>query len=669
MFKPVAMQRLSFVVLERDEYAVLRGLGHLGAVHLVRQPAGPETAPEEPPDRLAELARCDDLLGRIETLRRRLDIEALPSASAEVPPLRLDQVDQQLKTIEERAAAALECRQATQDRWGRAAELLEQGTAYEGLELPMDQFAGTSFLHFATGSLPAENLEDLQKVVSENVVLLALPQREGRHHVIAITSREGQYALETTLDQVGFRHDTLELGEGETVEQFAGRARGEEEQAGRELAEAGDAVRAVAEQSAQALADLQHVATTERLILDAEQNFPRTQATVLLSGWVPATDVPRVRRRLHEITSGCCAAEAADPDNVPEPEIPVLLRHPRLLRPFEVLVANYGLPMYREFEPTLFVAVSFVLMFGMMFGDAGNGLVVALAGLWLLLKGRTVQIKDAGQLMLYLGLSSVGFGIYYGSYFGVTEIGEVRLGHESLYVKPGAPAIESNALQLMAAAVAFGVLLMSLGLVLNIINRLRRGDFVGALLDRFGLAGVAFYWGCLGLLVYVAVLHGGDVPWWVVLAIIVLPLLAMAIKQPLHLGLARRRAEHGVAGGHGTMGEAIVESAVEAFEAVLGYLANTISFVRLAAYAMSHAAVLMASFAIARQLHEGLGGGLGLVCAGIVIVLGNVVAILLEGVVAAVQALRLDYYEFFGKFFSGSGQAFKPFRFPAKEQG
>lgn len=659
MFKPVAMQRLSFVVLERDEYAVLRGLGHLGAVHLVRQPAGPETAPQEPPDRLAELARCDDLLGRIETLRRRLDIEAFPPASAEVPPRRLDQVDQQLKTIEERAAAALERRQATQERWGRATELLEQGTAYEGLELPMDQFAGASFLHFATGSLPAENLEDLQTVVGENVVLLALPPRDGRHHVIAIASREGQYALETSLDQVGFRHDTLELGEGETVEQFAGRARGEEEQAGRELAEAGDAVRAVAEQSAPALADLQHVVTTERLILDAQQNFPRTQATVLLSGWVPTTDVPHVRRRLHEITAGRCAAEATDPDNVPEPEIPVLLRHPRLLRPFEMLVANYGLPMYREYEPTLFVAISYVVMFGMMFGDAGNGLVVALAGLGLLLKGRTALYKDVGQLMLYLGLSSVGFGIYYGSYFGVTEI-------------PGLPShepLKGNPLILMGTAVGFGVLLMSLGLVLNIVNRLRHGDILGALMDRLGLAGVAFYWGCLGLLIYGGILKAGEVPWWAVVAVMVLPLLAVAIKEPLHFVLARRHAAHEGAPSHGSLGEAVVESAVSAFEAIIGYLANTASFVRLAAYAMSHAAILMASFAIAEQIREGVGGGLGIVGYGIVVVLGNAVAILLEGVVAAVQALRLEYYEFFGKFFSGSGQAFKPFRFPAKEQG
>jgi len=660
VFKPVAMQRLSVVVLERDEYAVVRGLGHLGAVHLVRQPAGPETAPQAPPDHTAELARCDRLVGRIETLRPSLGLEAAAPPSAEPPPTGLDEADRQLKQIEARAADVLSRRQATQQRWGQAAERLEQATAYEGLHLPMQEFGGASFLHFATGSLPAGSLEDLQKALGENVVLLALPQREGRRHVIAITSRKGQYALETALGHVGFRHDALPLGEGETVERLAARTREEESQAAAALADAADAVRAAGEQSAQVLVDLQYAVTQERLILEAEQNFPRTEATVLITGWVPASDLPRVRQHLREITSGRCAAEVVDAGGVPEHEVPILLRHPRILRPFGMLMANYGLPAYRELEPTLFVAISYVLMFGMMFSDVGHGLVVGLAGLALLLKGRTVWIRDAGQLMLYLGLSSVGFGIYDGSYFGVTEIGGHTLGHDPL---------RNNPAMLMVAAVAFGVLLMSLGLVLNIINRWRHGDLLGALMGRFGLAGVAFYWGCLGLLLYVGVLKAGEVPWWAVVAIIGVPLLAVAVKGPLHFILAKRRAEHEGGHGEGGLGEAIAESAVEALEAVLGYLANTISFVRLAAYAMSHAAVLMAAFAIAEQFENGLPGGLGTVLGVGVIVLGNVVAILLEGVVAAVQALRLEYYEFFGKFFSGAGQAFKPFRFPAREQG
>ncbi|MDD4340503.1 MAG: V-type ATPase 116kDa subunit family protein, partial [Syntrophales bacterium] len=106
------------------------------------------------------------------------------------------------------------------------------------------------------------------------------------------------------------------------------------------------------------------------------------------------------------------------------------------------------------------------------------------------------------------------------------------------------------------------------------------------------------------------------------------------------------------------------ESLVGAFEAFLSYLANTISFVRLGAYAMSHAALLVAAFMLAEQVkHIPVAGS---VAGVIVIILGNLVAIVLEGIIASVQALRLEYYEFFGKFFSGNGQAFEPFRLGGK---
>ena len=103
-----------------------------------------------------------------------------------------------------------------------------------------------------------------------------------------------------------------------------------------------------------------------------------------------------------------------------------------------------------------------------------------------------------------------------------------------------------------------------------------------------------------------------------------------------------------------------MESFVSIFEGLLSYFANTISFVRLAAYAMSHAALLLSAFMIANDVKHFSTGGTFL--SVLVIVLGNVVAIVLEGIVASVQALRLEYYEFFGKFFSGGGQPFQPFR-------
>ena len=657
MFRPVAMARLSAVVLERDERAVLRGLGRLGVMHLLRTRPGPDTAPLAPPDRTAELARCDELLARIDNLRRRLGVGPTPERAAEPVEITLEQIETGLKTLEEIAEHLLKRLAACEERASEVEAVLHRASPYEGLDLPIDLITQASFLHFAIGSLSEEDLAGLPGQLGENVILLPLGERQGRRHVVAISSRKGRFVMEAALEKAGFCRDTLVSESARTVEQLGEEARREKAAVAEELETIRHAIAGVAREGAQALANFDHRVTVERRVLEAEQHFPRTEATVLVTGWVPAEDMPALERHLHEITGGRCAVQAVDPRDVPEAEIPILLRHGRLLRPFEMLVTGYGLPAYREVEPTLFVAITYVIMFGMMFGDAGQGAVLALGGLLVLLKGRTAPVRDVGLLLLMVGLSSVAFGVTYGSYFGITELKGYALWHDPL---------EGDPMGVMYVAIGLGIVMMSVGLVLNVINRLRRGDVVGGLLDKFGVAGAVFYWGVLVLLVKSATFEEQGLVGLMIVLVIVAPLAAVAVKAPLQYTLSRR---HGHAAHGGSLVEAILESAIEAFEAVIGYVANTVSFVRLAAYAMSHAALLMATFVIAAEMTKAWPGVLGSVLGVFVVVLGNLVAVLLEGIIASVQAVRLEYYEFFGKFFSGTGRAFMPFRFPTVSQG
>ena len=656
MFSAVAMKRLSVIVLERDERALLRGLGRLGAIHLFRTRAGPDTAPQEPPDHSAQLTRCDDLLARIESLRKRLEIEAETPEVCEPPDMTLDQAEERLKAIETRASDLLRRQQTAQQRWGQATALLEQVAAYEGVDVPVDRLGQAKFLHFALGSLPAKNLDDLREKVGENVVLVPLPEKGGSQALVAVTSRKGRFALETALEQAGFSRDAPAAPGAASAAEVAEETRREQERLAEELKGLNGATAALAAECAGALADLACLVGVERRILEAEQNFPHTDATVLITGWVPAEDTAALRGHLEEMSGGRCVIEVEDPGDVPEQEIPVLLKHPRLLRPFEMLVTGYGLPGYRELEPTLFVAITYVVMFGLMFGDAGHGGVLVLGGILALILGRTPKARDVGLLLVFVGLSSVCFGIVYGSYFGIEELKAYALWHDPL---------EGDPMSLMFTGIAIGVVIISLGIVLNMINRFRRGDLVGGFMDKFGVAGAVFYWGVLALLLKYAAIRESGLLGVMVVLVIVLPLVAVVLQEPLQYALSRRSGRQPHAA---SLLEAVMESLIEAFEAVIGYMANTISFVRLAAYAMSHAAVLLATFMMAREvsrMSETFGGALSI----LVIIAGNLVAILLEGIIAAVQALRLEYYEFFGKFFSGSGKAFKPFRFPARREG
>ncbi|HEU5395889.1 MAG TPA: V-type ATPase 116kDa subunit family protein [Verrucomicrobiae bacterium] len=637
------MTRLRMVILEPDERAVLRSLGRLGVLQLTRTAAGPDTAPLSPRNRAQEFARVERLSSRLDELRRSLE---LPPAEPppELPELSLDQVEQRLHQFDADIAPWRRRREQLREQLDAIAATEEKIADYRELDVPLDAPGEASFLHFITGTMPAGNFAAFEP--GGPVACLPLGRHERRQRLVLMTTRGWRPELDRLLQQAGFQPEKLPALPGATTAVLARRDRSESREAIAELEQCEATLRSRRTELAATCALLESASRIERDLLEAEQHFPRTEHSVLVTGWTPAKDVRAIERTVLEITGGHCVIEAVPAEALPREEIPVLLRQPRLLRPFALLVTAYGLPRYRELEPTLFVALSYLLMFGMMFGDVGHGLVLALLGLALGLARRAPLWRDAGLLLMLAGGASMVFGALYGSCFGLESFKKFALWHDPLAGDP---------MSLMRVAIEVGIVMISLGLVLNIINRLRHGDFVGALLDKFGLAGALFYWLALVLFVQFAAIRSRG---WMTPVLLLLSALVVMwlLKEPFE-------AWRGRAAGH--MGEGglfnlITESFAGAFEGLLSYFANTISFVRLAAYAMSHAALLLAAFMIAADVKTvpGAGGALGVA----VIVLGNLVAIVLEGIVASVQALRLEYYEFFGKFFSGGGRPFHPFR-------
>ena len=311
--------------------------------------------------------------------------------------MTLDQAEENLRAMEERAACSSQAPSVSPAAVGRADRgLRSRCRAIAGWRFRWVRSAGFHSCILSPGSLPAENLEKLQKEVGDNVVLLPLPKQKGRQPLIALTNRRDRLALESALQQAGFHHETLPAVEGATVDTLSEESHREQEHVAAELEQVNEEMRVLAAAAVRPLAEMEQLVNIERRLLEAEQNFPRTEAAVLLTGWIPAADAPALEQRLREITGGRCAIETTAPENLPEQQVPVLLRHPRLLRPFEMLVTGYGLPKYQELEPTLFVAISYVLMFGMMFGDAGHGAVLAIGGLIALLVGRTAKMRDVG---------------------------------------------------------------------------------------------------------------------------------------------------------------------------------------------------------------------------------------------------------------------------------
>ena len=664
---PEPMVRLWAVVPAKDAREAFEVLGELELLHLIREEAGPETAP------LVSATvgvAWNGYLERVERLRGALGIPVTPTHRESPPGGSLAVMEQGLYAMEVRGGELLGRREEGVRRQEALADQVGRLQSYLGLGLSLDRVGKGSFLQILLGTVPESRFDLLQKSLGGEAILLRLPTWEGRRGVwakeggggspflgrqplVLLGARQEVRAREGLLQEMGFQEEPLPC-EG-MLDAFVERMDREVEQGAQALVRLEAEIQAFTKEIARPLADLERWIIRERSLMGAEAHFPRTATTVLLQGWLPAAEAPVLTERLLKATGGRCVLELSPPGKEDEDKVPVLLRPSAILRPFGKLVEGYGLPRYRELSPTLFVAVSYLLMFGMMFGDVGHGAILALIGLGVILFPGGFAVfaaparRDVGLLLLGGGISSALFGAVYGSCFGLARFKAFALWHDPL---------EGNPLHLMALAIGLGVIMISLGLVLNMLNRIRRRDVLGAFMDRFGLAGLLFYWGALGTLFW-----QGRLP-WILPALLLLAVAAWVLREPIQEALLRSDA----AWGHRFVREQAVPphrvdftgAFVEAFETLLVYLANTISFVRLAAYAMSHAALLAATFLMAEAVTRP-GGGVGF-SYWLVIIIGNLVAICLEGVIAAVQALRLEYYEFFGKFFSGAGRPFEPFR-------
>jgi V/A-type H+-transporting ATPase subunit I len=654
MLTAAAMKRVNLLVLEKDEAEVLLALGRLKVLHLESAEAGPEAAAilQPRPGRQQDLESSRRQAARIDDLMAGLGCERA-GPQAEVAHLSPAELEAQLGPI---AAEVNEIRrqEGEIEAEGEAATgLLADLEPYLGLGVPLEALGGMSALYFGFGVMPVEAFRALA-APPEGAVILPRRQPEPKvQELVVLAPKAVGEAVRTALAKAGFKpypaHPELR-GSPETLAAEAGaRQRGLAEQE-RAVEERRGRAR---EQFGPTLRSLQRTAANEVRIIEARAHFGYTGAACLISGWAPAVRVNEATEAVLAQTGGAAAIEILEPGPGSEP--PTQFFHTRLLRPFQLLVTTYGLPRYREIEPTAIVAVSFLLMFGFMFGDVGDGAVLLAAGLILRLRAGTRKLRDMAFLIMAAAASSIGFGVLYGSYFGPVD-------GWAVWVEPLSQTRPHDMMTLISVAMLAGAAIMTIGLIFNIYNRLRQGDVAGGLCDRFGLAGALVYWALLwvGVQAAASVLgYSGSgavsrATLWTAVLIIVPCVIVIFLREPVMAVVHRRH------GGHGeSLVEAVVVAAVEVMETFTNYLANSLSFIRLAAYAVAHGALLLATLKMAAALGHVPAAGKPLQI--LILVLGNAVIIVLEGLVAAIQAVRLEYYEFFGKFFTANGRAYVPF--------
>ena len=366
----------------------------------------------------------------------------------------------------------------------------------------------------------------------------------------------------------------------------------------------------------------------------------------ILCGWMSEEDVDKFQKEIENDEKVFLVVEDDRDTYFGAP--PTKLKNPKVFKPFEMYVQMYGLPAHDEMDPTVFVGLTYSFIFGAMFGDVGQGLLLLIGG-GLLYYFKKIPLAG---IIATAGIFSTIFGFLFGSIFGFEDI------IQPLWLRPiehmtTLPFI-GKLNTVFIVAVAFGMGIIILAMILHIINALRSHDVGGAWFDVNGMAGLVFYAAIVAVIVLF--MTGHKAPGGIVMALMFgIPLLLILFKEPLTKKIQKRADKM-----EESKGMFLVQGFFELFETLLSYFSNTISFIRIGAFAVSHAAMMEVVLMLA-GVEEGNPNW-------IVVVLGNLFVCGMEGLIVGIQVLRLEYYEMFSRFYKGSGRAFDPYTKTTKKK-
>ena len=357
----------------------------------------------------------------------------------------------------------------------------------------------------------------------------------------------------------------------------------------------------------------------------------------LLSGFVQASQVQAYEDAFN---GEPVTFTVKEPEDVPQFKCPTLLKNNWFAKPFELFVDMYSTPAYGDFDPTFFLAVTYCILFGIMFGDMGQGIILMIIGFLFEKKGKLFGIIGR------VGITSSIMGFLFGSVFGYEDL--LNPIHQKLFhvrEKLFDVMANSNTMTLLIGALIIGVVLIVCSMTINIVNNLRHRKPGEVLFSQNGIAGLVFY-----LYVIIAAglkLMGGANLFHVqfVIPFILVPVFCFLMKEPLT----------NLVTGHGfrasqSWGAYILQNFFEVFEILLSFVTNSMSYLRVGGFVLSHAGMMLVVMTLVKM--TGNAGPL-------VLVFGNIFVMALEGLVVGIQALRLEYYEMFSRYYTGGGRKYK----------
>ena len=357
----------------------------------------------------------------------------------------------------------------------------------------------------------------------------------------------------------------------------------------------------------------------------------------VLCGWMTTKEAKKLQKETDNDVNVVCIVSNDVEDHKTKP--PTKLKNIKLIKPFEMFVRMYGLPAYNEFDPTWFLTITYAFIFGIMFGDLGQGLCLVIGGAILY----KVKKMDLAGIVCAAGVFSCIFGALFGSFFGY-EFESLISPLNSMITLPFLGSINI----VLVAAFLFGSFVILTTMILNIINAIKQKNLGKALFGPNAVTGFVFYASIIAVIILY--MTGNALPGTIVMVVMfVVPLILIFLEEPLKNILQKKKPIDE------SPGIFAATAFFEVFDYLITYLSNALSFLRIGVFAISHAAMMQVVMTLAGAEN---GGSANIA----VVIVGNIIVLAMEGLVVGIQVLRLEYYEIFGRFYEGSGREFVPYR-------
>jgi len=642
MFFPKAMSELELIVPSGDLLGVMKILSGHGVFHQADSSYPAFESDSGSPDSWQEKAAVyAGLERRVQIVLQTLGIAENRPASADFKDLvDPDAVNPTLEKIETEVKQTSDQLADNRKRVEQLEGTVRQLEPVVDIDFDISSLRDSHILYSTLGTMPAANVDRLQTSLARVPHVFLTLRDDPKNPVVWLTgSQANKDVLERATRSAYLNPISLPEDYAGTPQEIIKYLQNEIEIGQRNLGELKTTLDHSAEAYKDQLLNLFWSIHASRILADAVVRFGRLRHTYVIVGWTPTEDLDELLHRL-KLASKEILIETIPTNRYGENQnVPVALQESKFLRPFQMLVTTYARPRYGELDPTWLIALTFPLLFGAMFGDVGHGLLLALFGV--LISSRKIKMLSSltslGGLITICGLAATFFGFLYGSFFGFEDV------LTALWLVPS-----KDPLPILGIAIGAGVLLLTIGFLIGIFNAFISRNWGRLLFDHNGVAGFVLYWSLLGLLASKL----GKLPLSPIIFIllsVIAGLVIMFSEVLKHLIEGQRPL---IEGGLGTYA---VQAPMELFEAVISLLSNSLSYVRIGAFAIAHGVLSSVIFILALLVSSPHGVGYW-----IVVVIGNVFIVGFEGLIVGIQTMRLEYYEFFSKFFTGGGMRFEP---------